>query len=299
MSTNILQSTIAVDNEKQTGIIGHLTWYSVTEHLINRDELKHKLKKAGFGDEWMPKEIRQADAFRRATQDVKTHKKTNQKGVYLNYLIREVYSDRNMVQRNIVCETVDQKGRRLNYDGQAAILRLDKENYRMEITAQDVSAHELAKEAESLFALYSHHYSAQHLRVMIMDMLKSMSPTPVRPNGGVYLVPSAHSVTLTKFCHFVNLLEAEAFKVPLVNSFDNRQMVVQKLRDHFRNIVDECESGLKGNLRRSQVRDTINEAKRVIGDFSAYRSTVSEDVDALEQYIDTIREKVSLMMESL
>ncbi|MFD1363181.1 DUF6744 family protein [Lentibacillus salinarum] len=189
MSTSVLQNTIAVDNENQAGIIGHLTWYSVAQQLIERDELLQKLNQAGFGEEWMPKEIRQADAFRRATQEVKTRRKTNQKDVHLNYLIREVYSDPTMIQRNIVCETVDQQGKRLDYDGQAAVLLLDKEHYRMEISAHDQTAHELAKEAESLFGLYSNHHSAQHLRVMIMDILKSMSPTPVGPNGGIYQFP--------------------------------------------------------------------------------------------------------------
>lgn len=299
MSTNVLQNTIAVENENQAGIIGHLTWYSVGQQLIESDELQKKLNNAGFGNEWMPKEIRQADAFRRATQEIKTKKKTDQRGVHLNYLIREVYSDRTMIQRNIVCETVDQQGKRLDYNGQAAILVLDKEHYQVEITGQDETAYELAKEAQSLFELYSNHHSAQHLRVMIMDILKSMSPTPVRPNGGVYLIPEGQTEILDKFRNFVNSLEAEAFKIQLVNSFDNRQMVVKKLTDHFQNIVSECDDGLEGNLKKAQVKDTIDEAKRVIGDFNSYRGTVTDDVGQLEQYIDTIRKKVSLMMESL
>lgn len=298
-ANTVLKDTIAVNDKDQTGIIGHLTWYSVSEHLIDQDELKQKLEDAGLGEEWMPKEIRQADAFRRATQEVKARKKTDQKGVFLNYLIREVYSDKKMIQRNIVCETVDQKGKRLHYDGKAAVLRLDKENYQIESFSNDPTAEELVNEARKLYQLYSNHHSAQHLRVMLMDILKSMSPTPVRPNGGVYLIPENHSNELTKFCNFVNSLEAEAFMIPLVNSFDNRQMVVKKLRDHFLNIVNECDNGLNGNLRKAQVRDTINEAKRVISDFNAYRDTVTDDVGQLEQYIDTIREKVSLMLESL
>ncbi|MFD1362838.1 hypothetical protein ACFQ4A_14355 [Lentibacillus salinarum] len=45
-------------------------------------------------------------------------------------------------------------------------------------------------------------------------------------------------------------------------------------------------------ITRIKVKDTINEAKRVIGDFNDYRYTLTDDVGQLEHYIDTIREKV-------
>lgn len=295
-----IQNVTAVQNEQQQGIIGHLTWYSVSEHLVSREELHNKLITSGLDEGWMPNEIRSSDAFRRATKSIETRKATSQSNIYENYLVREVYSDKDMIQRNIVCEVVDQKGKRLDYDGQAAIMILDKTTDTINIKGSSKVAQELAQEAKKLFHIYKNNYSAQTLRVMCMNIMKSLSPTPVRPNGGVYFIPSAHTDQLTKWSNFVNSLEkGESFKVPLVNSLDNRQMVNRKLKEHLNGILNECKNSLNGDLKKWQVKNLIEEAKRVIGDYNQYKSIVVNDVDELENYIDLIREQVTIMVESM
>jgi len=295
-----LENVAAVQKEEQ-GVIGHLTWYSVSEHLISRDDLRKKLLDAGLDEGWMPNEIRVSDAFRRATKDVEIRKNpTSQANVFENFLVREVYSDQKMVQRNIVRETVDQKGKRLSYDGQAAILILDKETKGIGIVSQNAKAGELAREADKLFRIYCSNYSAQTLRVMIMNILKSMSPTPVRPNGGVYFVPSAHSDQLSRLCKFVGSLEkGEMYKVPLINTDDNQKMLRNKLEDHFRNIIQECDEALNGELKKGQVKVLLEEAKRVVSDFGHYKAIVTQDVEKLEEYIDQLRERIALVVRSM
>src|SRR5690606_32838231 len=176
-----------------------------------RDELRQRLLSSGLDEGWLPNEIRAADAFRRSTKEAE-RKIPSQANVFQNYICREVYSDTRIVQRNIVLETVDQKGKRLDYEGQAAIITLDKENNTIHIQGNDPVALELAKAAEKTFHIDKENYSAQSLRVMAMNILKSMSPTPVRPNGGVYFVPSAHSEQLEKWVNLLKSLDkGEAF----------------------------------------------------------------------------------------
>ncbi|QZT33660.1 hypothetical protein HUR95_15750 [Caldalkalibacillus thermarum TA2.A1] len=292
---------LAATAKESEGIIGHLTWWSIREHLITRDVLGQKLNEAGLDEGWLPNEIRPADAFRRATKEVECRKKeTSQPGVYKNYLVREVYSDKKMVQRNIVVETVDQKGKRLDYEGQAALLVLDKEADQLKVGVVLPEVEELAQEASRLYDIYKRHYPAQAVRVMVADILKSMSPTPVRPTGGVYFVPQAHQNELTKLCAFVNSLDkGEAFKIPLIDTMDNRQMVNRKLQDHLEDIMARCHVALKGDLKKNQVKEIIEEAKRVISDFRQYREIVTDDIDRLESHIQSIRMSVALMVESL
>ena len=52
----------------------------------------------------MPNTIRPADAFRRATKEIETRQATANAGVFENFLIREVFANRDCVQRNIVVE---------------------------------------------------------------------------------------------------------------------------------------------------------------------------------------------------
>lgn len=52
-------------------------------------------------------------------------------GMFENFLVRKVYSDKAITQRNIVVETVGsskRKGKRLAYNSQAAVITLDKQN---------------------------------------------------------------------------------------------------------------------------------------------------------------------------
>lgn len=295
-----LQHVAAVQNEQQEGIIGHLMWYSVGNQLIRRDELERKLMAAGLDEGWMPNPIRTADAFRRATSEVQTKKATSQPGVFENYLVREVYSDKEMIQRNIVVETVDQKGKRLDYNSEATVLKLDKKTENFSVVSSSQTAEELAREAEQRFYLYRDHHSSQHIRTMLANILKSLAPTPVRPSGGVYFVPSSHEEGLRRLCQFAGSLEnCEGFMVPLVNTMDNRQMVNQKLKDHFERIVKECGSASSGDLKKWQVKQIVEDARQAITDYKEYRNLVSDDFETMETYIGKLRVQVMRLMESL
>lgn len=295
-----IQNVTAVQNEKQEGVIGHLCWYSVGEHLVTRDELKAKLVASGLGEGWLPNEIRVADAFRRATREVQRRQKSSIPNVFLNFLVREVFSDKDQVQRNVVIETVDQQGKRLDYNSTAAVLVLDKKTTSMFCQIIDPQVEELVKEAEQTFKIYKDNYSAQTIRIMAMNILKSMSPTPVRPNGGVYFVPSGHTEQLKKWVNFIKSLDkGEAFKVPLVNSFDNLEMVSTKLEEHLCGVINECEKAINREVKKYHVKAIIDDARRVIGDFNQYRNILESDIDRFEKYVNRIREQVTLLIEGL
>ena len=72
----------------------------------------------------MPNAIRPADAFLRSTKEIETRKSTAHAGVFENFLIREVFSDKSHVQRNIVVGKVIQEGKRLDYNGKAVVITL-------------------------------------------------------------------------------------------------------------------------------------------------------------------------------
>ncbi|HEX6923640.1 MAG TPA: DUF6744 family protein [Bacillales bacterium] len=294
-----LSNVVAIQNEKQESVIGYLTWHSLGQQLIQRDELRRKLNEAGLDSGWLPNEIRPSDAFRRATKEVESKTSVPENGVFKNYLVREVFSDKKTVHRKIVCETVDPKGRRLDYN-ESAILTLDKVSNQFDFVSFDDVARNLAREAEERFFLYRDNYAAPHIRAMIMWILKSLSPTPVRPHGGVYFIPSAHARQLGRLCRFVSELEnGEAFQVPLLNTHDNRQMIYEKLKQHLEKVLGECHSGMNGNLTKSQLKETIEEAKRIIKDYRYYKTVVTEDVDKIEQSVSMLHGSVAEMMASL
>lgn len=297
MSVNLNDMT-AVKDAQNNDILGHLMWFSVGKQLVKSDELRNHLVNSGLDETFMPNPIRSTDAFRRATKEIETKKATTQTGVFENYLIREVFSDRDQVQRNIVVETVDQSGKKLDYESNSGIVTLNKKNDTLTFVSSDDITKELCEEAEKNFNVYKDHYSAQQVRVMVNKILQSLSPTPVRPNGGIYFVPDSHTEQLKKLVSFTSALEnSEGFKIPVVNTFDNKKMVNQKLNDHLDSILLECKSSK--NLKKGQIKEIINSARSVVEDYKNYKGIVAGETSDFEDKVLLIRSEISKMIANM
>lgn len=281
-------------------VLGYLTWYSLSESMFSRDLLRDALRQAGLGEEWLPKEIRTPDAFRRATKAVECKRYSDQEGVHYNFLIREVAHDTEMVQRNIVCETVDRNGRRLKYDPSSAILVLNRKTGDIDVTGFDQIAEELAQEAVNLYYQYLNNYNSQAVRQMIYSILSSMSPTPVRQTGGVYFVPARFKERLKSMCTFLSYLDGgKGVSVPVVNDKDSRDMIREGLQEHLRSVLESCHNGIKRNLPKHHLKPLLQDAKNVISDFKEYEGILQEEVDNMNTYIDLIRQQVKMLMDKM
>ncbi|MCQ6275921.1 hypothetical protein JMM81_13295 [Bacillus sp. V3B] len=286
------QQNIVASKQGGENKLGDLFWYSIGNQLISREDLKRKFDDANMDHKWLPNPIRISDAFRRATGEIQKKQKrvpTNDPTTFLNFLIREVYYDHKRVQRNIVIEKVDKKGKSLEYNSTATIIEFNKDDGTISITTNgsrdegEQKAKSLAYESKELFNTYSKNYDAQTLRIMVKNILDSMSPTAVRPSGGVYFVPRNHQDSLDAVVDLVNRLDSsEAFSVPLFDTKSNRGMVNKKIRDDMISAISKCKSIVHfSGLRKSQVTDTLNEARRVVKTFNEYQSVVNLDFELL------------------
>ena len=153
-------------------------------------------------------------------------------------------------------------------------------------------------EAEQKFNIYKDNYSAQQLRVMVNKILQYLAPTPVRPNGGIYFVPDSHTEGLTKLVKFTSSLKnSEGFKIPVVNTFDNRNMVNRKLNEHLESVLNDCKTS--GSLRKGQVKEIIENANSVISNYKNYKGIVQDEAVQLEQKIMKIRSEIARMVTDL
>lgn len=288
---DVANLTAVTEINVKEGFLGHLTWYSIGKQLIQTDALKTKLLDVGLDESWMPNPIRSTDAFRRATKEVERRQATSHPQVYENILVREVYSDRNAIQRNLVLETVDQNGKRLSYNPKSAVITLKKDTNTVAYVTDDSQLQEICMEAQKKFDMYKEHYSAQQLRVMVSRILNSLAPTPVRKNGGIYFVPFSKNLGLEKLIQFIESLDnSEGYKVPVVDSTDNRDMVSRKLYDHFQSILNDCQKN--GTLKKGEVKALVDEANRIIKDYRNYKTIVASDMDSIEQVIADVRREV-------
>lgn len=282
---------IVATTQTSSDVLGHLFWFSIGKQIIPVNELERKLIDSGVGKEWMPNRIRSVDAFRRATREIQTKRPTQNPKVFKNYLVREVFSDNDYIQRNLVVETVDQTNKKLGYEAETAILKLDKKNDVLVFSAFDSDAMELCQKAEEKFSLYRHHYSSQHIRVMVAKILNSLAPTPMRKKGIIYFIPFQMTQKLTNLVNFIMSLEnSEAFKVPVINSKDNREMVSKKLSDYIDQLLMQCRDS--SGLRDDQVKALIEETNRVITDYKKYKELVQNEAEFFERKIMTLRAEV-------
>lgn len=294
-----LEEVIATTADDFEGSLGHLFWWSIGKQTISREDLEDLLIDTGVGEVWLPNAIRPVDAFRRATSEIRAKRRaTSSPNVFENFLIREVYSDKKTVQRNIVVEQVDQDNKRLGYKADKGVMRLDKEYGTLSFEAEDPDVVRICEEVEHTFHQYRDYYGSQQVRAMIARISSSLAPTPVRRNGVIYFIPRQMNNGLSNLVELINRLDnSEAFKVPVVNTDDNVEMVSRKLNDHLDDLLEQLE-GTEG-LRKDQVRSLINETNRVIKDFKNYDQIILSEKEELKEKVTRLRGEALKALQEL
>lgn len=298
-----LTAVQTVDENSQ--ILGNLFWFSVGKHLINVPSLTEKLKNSGVGENWLPNTIRPSDAFRRATKEAERRKvQTDREGIFLNYLIRDLYSDKDIVIRNIVIEEIDSKGKRLNYNPDACKITLDKTDNSIKFETTDAVTQIMAKEIEEKYTIYKDFYQEQQIRVVVSKILNSLSPIPVRKNGGIYFVPQKYEQQLKNLKTFCGSLEnSEGYSIPVVNTYDNKEMISQKVKSHLESVLAQCRSvATTTKLSNAQIKAIIEEAKQAINDFNNYKGLINPNIlsiELVEKLIQEIKSEIALMLERM
>jgi len=296
-----IQNMAAVKDESIGGVLGYLTWYSVSETQIKRDDLLNNLRRCGLDEGWMPPKIRIPDAFRKATKAVEKKRVPGGDSTHQNYLVREVSSDKEHVQRNIVLELVDGKGKRLDYRSDEAIIILDKKDGTITTeVSQGSLASDMVNRAIDLYNTYKDHHDARAIRSMVQNMLRGMAPTPVRPSGGVYFVLINYKNELEKLNKFLHCLpgESEGFMVPLIDNLENRDMVRKKLNDHLKDTLRSLKDGLVNpKLDKSNANILLDESKRRLKDFKMYRELLSDEMTDIQELTSLIRAQMQTMLE--
>lgn len=289
----------AANTEEST--LGHLEFHTISECEITRNELNKLLIAHGF-EKYLPKEISPSDAFRRATTDIQKSKvETGNPDIFVNYLVREVYSDRTEIVRKIVVETVDKAGKTLSYQPEEATIRYDKKADKVEYTASSYLTEGLINEAIALFEKHRITYNSRHIREMVFNIIGSFSPISLKPSGGVYFVPAKFTTELTDFIKLVNQLgESEAYKIPLIRNDENTDMVRKKLQDHIKNAIWEAAEYLKNpTFDKSNANIKLALVKQVVKDFTEYQQVLQDELTDMEDSLSLLKMQARRIVERI
>lgn len=288
-------SAVHIEDNQNVNILGFLVWYSVGEQLIDRDALRSYVKEAGLDEGFMPAEIRIPDAFRRATKMIECKKETSQAGVFNRFLVREVASDKTAVQRNIVKETVDSKGKRLSYSEKEAILILDKEDGLMKIAHTTEDGRLLAMEALQHFDVFKNAHDGHALRGMCRNVLSSMSPTAMRSSGGVYFVPVQYEQRLRSMMNFIGMLEkGEGHMIQLINTKEHLDMVRKDALKQINDTLQRLEEAYHNEeLTAADITAIVNDVELTFKIIEDYRSFLMEDMNKLDKGMLTFQKMLN------
>src|SRR5699024_4807187 len=140
-------------------ILGFLFWFSVGDLLIHHKDLKKKALQNNIDKKFIPKPIRVSDAFRRATTEVKRKRDIELDKVYQKLILAEVIATKDLINRKIIIETIDQDTMEISYENKGEI-ELDKNEEEFKFTSNDPYINEICNEVEQRFHLYRTHYSS-------------------------------------------------------------------------------------------------------------------------------------------
>lgn len=126
---------------------------------------------------------------------------------------------------------------------------------------------------------------------MITKILNSLAPTPMREKGIIYFIPNSMTKGLTNLVTFIRLLEnSDAYKVPVIDSSDNRYMINKKLNDYLDHLLKQCRS--TEGLRNDQIKSLVDETNNAIRDYKHYKKMIESESQAFEEKIMLLRSEV-------
>ncbi|MDH6372820.1 DNA-binding protein H-NS [Paenibacillus sp. PastF-3] len=295
MRTGLMNNYAAVgmEDRNNVSIVGHLCWYSCTAKLIARSLLRDYIGLSGVSDRFMPNDIRIPDAFRRATSAIAGKKQIKMGNDTVSYLVKEVVSTREMVQRNVVREVINsRKTNKLRYDTEEAIITLDKENNNtIHTSIYNTEVEPLVEKAIELFETFKTTHDDAAIRAMLKNIINSMSPVMVKISGGVYFIPIKYEEELMAFCDLANQISPEeAHMVPMIKTSSNmdliRKSTVKQLNESFQKLKNTYDNEQASAADITIAVESCNLSFKVIED---YKELLQGDLSTVEQSLGSMQ----------
>ncbi|KQN96865.1 DUF6744 family protein [Paenibacillus sp. Leaf72] len=281
-------TAVGMEDKGTVEVVGYLCWYSIGMKLIARNLLQEYVNLSGVAEKYMPNKIRIIDAYRRATKAIECKRPLETGKGSITYLVKEVSSTRETVQRNIVKEVIDSNDNSepLKYDTKEAIITLNRvHDHRLQTSVINEEVRPLVERVTELFELFKTTHDDNAIRSMCVDIIRHMSPVLVKASGGVYFIPIKYEKELRAFRELVNLIEqSKAEIIPLIKTNDTIDMV----RKATLKQVNESHERLKAayndeSISASDITAVVensNLAFRVIDDYKDLLKSDLSDVES-------------------
>jgi hypothetical protein len=289
--------------------LGQIAWYTITKPRVTAKDVKQLAGTLGLAKSIVPSAPRPGDAFKRACRyserlgaDIPgTPNKAN-------FLIRKVATTLEDIERHIVLEIVDPKGRKLSHED-VAHMRFDRTDGILHLDTQGLHG-ELAEMLDDVLTMFkmnlldaTKYIDAQVIRRMIRDQLDLVSAIALRRQGSVYFVPQEHVdkvKALEEFCRHMGP-GSEFISIPMPAGDKYNVMVKaafeaeihEESTQHITKLKELTESGGTISSRGfERYRKRLDELKRRADSYSGLVEVeifkAHAELKALEQHLGKV-----------
>jgi len=216
--------------------VGELVWWTVRKPGVGPQEVKEIIDKYNLPaklKKHTPNDIRERDAFRRATNieilgDIEIYNET------LKYQLSttEVNSDQEHILRKLIFKLIDKNEETLELIKIADIRYIEDAEEKLNIDilkkefAEDKDIKGVVNQIKRDFNYNKSVYPGNTIRAFIRDMVKELKGYKAIPRGGLYFVPASSSKELDiidKIIHDIDALSVSSYEAQNVL---NRQKVL-------------------------------------------------------------------------
>lgn len=305
------------DKTYEAHFLGRILWYTISDCKVSFDQLKTAFNNAGIDEKYLPKPISPRDAFRRATKVAEAKRLKLDDERYLNLLVREVKMADDEIVRQLVREVVDSKNVRLEYLPVANMKLVNDTDFITEpiipryefYNDEDIALMKVANE----FDRCKDNYNGRHVRELVQNILAGCDPVAVRPSGGVYFIPEAHSSTVQGLSEMIRELSqysidaerSRLYSVPVIDAQEHRIMVAESLEDQVKNnsqsLIAEMANILKTgrNITQKTAEQYIQKVKQLKTMVAKYEDMLNTEILNVQECINIALEQAKKLMENV
>lgn len=293
-------------------ILGNLVWYSLRDVRITREDLAKLFSKYSLNLHDLPPEIREPDAFRRATSDIgQRAAKPLPDGTFEVIMVREVATTNEEIVRHIIREVRDSKNKKLSYEEVGSfIFRRDINDFH----AVSSKFPEICEKAQELYREYKEFYTGKHIREMVHKMVWGTQPTVIREGGGVYFMSKEYQQLVDGLEGLVKDLNAYGVPgtltcsfedVPIIDLEKQRRLIFDRYESQCSDSVDktlaEMAEILKANKEptKGQKAEYVERMKDLRSGIEKYESLLERDMNIARIKAGLLEDQVKALLNKV
>jgi hypothetical protein len=254
--------------------------------------------------DFIPEEPSKINAFKRATTELSEETEVDiGEGKHAVYMVRLAAKTDDEIVKSIVKEVRDASKKALTSEDYAEIGRVHFDKDTEDVMYYDLQpdSQPITTQIRQLYETYCSYLTGKQIRVMFHEIIKSMSPTLVRPSGAVYFIPYVHAEMVQKMevlskelaAYGITDYESAFESIPLIDADKTRALVEVRFEEQNTRDVDRTLVELSKLLQGTDT--TTKTAAKYVEMVQSSKETISRYEGLLNKEMSIARMKVEVL----